>query len=67
MILNDHITALKEESTSLDDVARQAFFSTVYGNHPYGHIVEGNVSSLQNIAPKMIKDFYQLCPKWKIS
>lgn len=40
-------------------VATNAFYYTLYKNHPYGHPSEGTIKTLKNITESEVKAFYQ--------
>jgi len=55
---NRAILALRQSSQSPADVASQAFFEMVYGNHPYAHRTEGSEPGLRAIQRKDLMEFH---------
>jgi zinc protease len=51
--------ALEARKQSPSDIAEEAFFTAVYGEHPYASPVGGTEQSLQQITLDDIKAFYQ--------
>jgi zinc protease len=47
-----------EEKESPEAIARDAFFSALYPNHPYGHSIDGTSETLKNIQRQDCIDFY---------
>jgi len=57
-IRNRMIAAVREGDQSPGTLAQRAFYSTLYGEHPYAAPPEGNESSLQAITRDHAEDFY---------
>ena len=53
------IAALKEAETKPESIADKAFQKAVYGKHPYGYPVSGEISSVENITAQNLNDFYR--------
>lgn len=44
---------------SPDEVAYQTFFQALYGNHPYGHPINGNRDTIAALSVQQVQQFYQ--------
>ncbi|MGH8120129.1 MAG: M16 family metallopeptidase, partial [Gammaproteobacteria bacterium] len=53
------LTAIKQKQQSPGDIASDAFYAAVYGDHPYAHAPEGTEASVQSLTRKDIEDFYR--------
>lgn len=53
------LTGLKQKQQSPGDLAEDAFYTAVYGEHPYAHPPEGTEGSVKAITRKDIRDFYR--------
>nr|SPS06486.1 Peptidase M16 domain protein [Candidatus Nitrotoga fabula] len=53
------IAALKESETKPDSIAEKAFGKSVFGSHPYGFPVSGEIASVEKIQRSDIEDFYR--------
>ena len=53
------IMAIKESSQSLDRVANDAFYQSLYGQHPYAHPVMGTIDDVAALKIDDLKHFYQ--------
>ena len=54
-----HLTKLKALQLAPALKADEAFFATLYGDHPYGHTVEGTAESIATIKYGDALDFYK--------
>lgn len=52
------LTVLRERTQSPGAIAQDAFYRTLYGQHPYGSPPEGTTASLKTLARADIQDFY---------
>lgn len=50
---------LKKMFDNPKSVASVAFEKSLFGEHPYGHLVSGNLKSLEKISRKAVLDFYR--------
>ncbi len=57
-VKENQLENLKDALNLPDTLVRQAFFETIFKNHPYGHIVEGVIPSLKKITPAEVENFY---------
>ena len=53
------ISALKEAETKPESIADKAFQKAVFGTHPYGVPVSGEIASVEKITAQDLKDFYR--------
>lgn len=53
------LTGIQQKLQSPGDLAADAFYTAVYGDHPYAHPPEGTEASVKAITRKDIKDFYR--------
>jgi len=53
------LNSLKQQEQSPDYVASRAFYTALYGNHPYGNWVLGDANSLKAITVEDLKAFHQ--------
>lgn len=53
------LTALQAEEQSPSDIANKAFFSALYGDHPYASHPPGNSDSLRALTRADLQDFHQ--------
>lgn len=56
---NRLLIALQGKKQSPDDIAEEAFFKAIYGNHPYSIIPSGNEKSVKSIGRADILTFYK--------
>jgi zinc protease len=56
---NRTLTAIRQKQQSPSALARDAFFTAIYGDHPYALPQEGTEASLQSITIKDIKEFHR--------
>lgn len=56
---NRTLTAIRQKQQSPGDLARDAFFKAIYGDHPYGVPPEGTEESLATITTKDIAAFHK--------
>ena len=52
------LTAIREKQQSPDDLASDAFYAALYGEHPYAFPSEGTEDSLQNISRSDVATFH---------
>ena len=52
------LTGIQQRQQSPAAVADDAFYSAVYGDHPYAHAPEGTEASVKALTRKNIEDFY---------
>jgi len=52
-------TALREQEQSPGEIARQRFWSTLYGDHPYGHDPVGTREGLAAISRSQLRAFHE--------
>ena len=52
------IAALKEAETKPESIADKAFHKALYGSHPYGLPVSGEITSVEKITVQDLRDFY---------
>ena len=52
------LTGIRQKQQSPEDIAADAFYAAVYGDHPYAHPLEGTEQSVKAITRKDIRDFY---------
>lgn len=57
-IKNQLLLRVKQKEETPSDVATIAFFNKIYGNTPYAHDTLGTTSSLQQLTPTNVADFY---------
>jgi len=55
---NRTLTGIQQKQQSPGDLAADAFYSAVYGDHPYAHAPEGTEKSVKALTRKDIMDFY---------
>ena len=53
------LIGIRQKQQSPADLASDAFFAAIYGDHPYAVPVEGTEASLQQISVDDIKNFYK--------
>ena len=53
------LTGIRQKQQSPGDLAANAFYTAVYGDHPYAHAPEGTEKSVTALTRKDIKDFYR--------
>jgi zinc protease len=53
------LVALRHSEQSPSTVAEYTFFTTVYGEHPYGSRPEGTEASLKALSLKQVREFYR--------
>lgn len=53
------VNALKAQDQSPSAIAANRFFSTIYGDYPYGHSVLGKVETVTALDAQQLKKFYQ--------
>jgi zinc protease len=53
------LTGLLSEEQDPGEIARRAFYSALYGNHPYGIPPTGTKESLKNMTRQEVQDFYR--------
>lgn len=56
---NRTVAALKEAETRPESIADKAFQKAVYGAHPYGLPLSGEVGSVEKLTAQDLKDFYR--------
>ncbi|HEX8293439.1 MAG TPA: insulinase family protein [Pyrinomonadaceae bacterium] len=57
---SQRLAALRQQKDSPEAVANLVFQSVVYGrNHPYGHPLAGDETSLQSLTPGDVRKFYE--------
>lgn len=56
---NRMLTALQSQEQSPEDIASNAFFQAIYGDHPYASNPLGDPASLQSLERGDIEDFYR--------
>jgi zinc protease len=42
-----------------EELGKEVLYEMIYKNHPYGHLTEGHIKSLENITIEDVKSFYQ--------
>jgi zinc protease len=53
------LTGIRQKQQSPGDLAGDAFYTAVYGDHPYAHPPEGTEQSVKALTRKDVKDFYR--------
>ena len=53
------LVALEQQEQSPDAIAEKAFYQTLYADHPYANMPEGNKQSLEKLTTADLKKFYQ--------
>lgn len=53
------LISLESEKESPGDVTQRAFYKELYPGHPYGHMPDGDVNSIQSITTDDMKAFYK--------
>lgn len=56
---NNLLIALRQREESPSDLAAIAFFSVLYGNHPYAHPKEGNPDTVEKLTRADLLAFYK--------
>lgn len=56
---NQILVSLKKEQQQPGMIAARAFFTGIYPNHPYGHLIVGTPKSVSNISRTDIVQFHQ--------
>lgn len=53
------LALLKQQEELPANVASAAFYKTLYGTHPYGHLSAGTIKTATSLSTKDLKTFYQ--------
>ena len=53
------LAAIRQEQQDPYEVAKDAFFSNLYPDHPYGHAILGKPSTVTAITRSQVQEFYQ--------
>jgi zinc protease len=56
---NNLLVGLRQREESPSDLAAIAFFSALYGDHPYAHPKEGNPDTVEKLTREDLRAFYQ--------
>jgi zinc protease len=56
---NRILLAIEQRKQSPGDIADEAFYKAVFGNHPYASLPEGSESSVKALSVANLKTFYQ--------
>lgn len=56
---NRTLLAIQQKQQSPGDIANDAFFAAIYGDHPYAHPPEGTEKSVTALTVDDLKNFYQ--------
>tara|TARA_B100000035_G_scaffold315372_1_gene335583 strand:+ start:1516 stop:2808 length:1293 start_codon:yes stop_codon:yes gene_type:complete len=54
-----YIASIRQGETEPATIGSKAFMKTLYGNHPYGLPMSGNVETIKKITPSQLKEFYE--------
>lgn len=52
------LASIQLEQQSPSTVAAQAFFHAIYGDHPYGHATDGNLTTVPTFSRELVVNFY---------
>ena len=58
-IKEQKLIGLKQQQEKPGFIAKKTFYQSIYGEHPYAHLVAGDTESLRQIQLSDIKQFYQ--------
>jgi zinc protease len=53
------LVGLKQQQVSPENLANEAFWAALYGQHPYAHPVQGTLDSVAALTLKEVEAFYQ--------
>jgi zinc protease len=56
-VSQERLEKVKSAKPTLAEQADEAFFKAIYGNHPYGHNIDGDVASVSGIKQADVYDF----------
>lgn len=56
---NQLLSLLLQQQESPDEIANIAFFSKLYGTHPYAHSINGSSQTVKDIQSWQIRNFYK--------
>lgn len=56
---NHQLMSIKQSQESPDTIAQEAFYQALYGQHPYGHPLNGNAQTVNALTIEDIRHFYQ--------
>lgn len=58
-VKNETLTAIQENQQNPAQVANETFLRLVYGEHPYGHPILGNPTTIKELTVDQMKHFYK--------
>ncbi|RLA24654.1 MAG: insulinase family protein [Gammaproteobacteria bacterium] len=58
-IKEQRLIGLKQQQEKPGSIARKAFYQSIYGEHPYAHLVVGDIETINEIQLSDIKQFHQ--------
>lgn len=53
------LTALKQKAQKPSSISRDAFYETLYRDHPYANPIEGREETIEKLSPDELHDFYK--------
>ena len=56
---NQQLMSIKQTQESPDTVAQEAFYQALYGQHPYGHPINGHDDTVKALKREDVRHFYQ--------
>lgn len=56
---NQQLMSIQQSKESADTIAKEAFYQSLYGEHPYAHPIEGNDKSVEALTIEDVHHFYQ--------